>query len=287
MPTDEKFTGQRLDGTGLYYYNARYYDPSIGRFISPDVYVQFTGSSQSLNRYSYVLNNPLRYIDPTGWWTWGISLSFSVSVGNWNVHGSVGFDVCPTSHQIGGYVSYGGSGTSLSSGAEAHVGGSFSTSTAESLGQGTSYSTSAGFSGGLLGDLGYDRTVGEDGTTGSSTTFGPGAGYEVHVSQDTTTYWGVTSYPTVSFGSASWSSDQLPLATNPVTTDPPMQPSSPQVVPSFGGNAPANNMSPNGLFYTGTQIPVSPAPESQDLGNGGYTIPDAGSYYLDMNWAGF
>jgi RHS repeat-associated protein len=35
-PTDKKFTGQRLDSTGLYYYNARYYDAGIGRFISPD-----------------------------------------------------------------------------------------------------------------------------------------------------------------------------------------------------------------------------------------------------------
>jgi RHS repeat-associated protein len=38
--TDKKFTGQRLDSTGLYYYNARYYDPQIGRFISPDSVVQ-------------------------------------------------------------------------------------------------------------------------------------------------------------------------------------------------------------------------------------------------------
>jgi RHS repeat-associated protein len=34
--TTKEFTGQRLDSTGLYYYNARYYDPQIGRFISPD-----------------------------------------------------------------------------------------------------------------------------------------------------------------------------------------------------------------------------------------------------------
>ena len=36
MPTDKKFTGQRLDDTGLYYYNARYYDAEIGRFIRAD-----------------------------------------------------------------------------------------------------------------------------------------------------------------------------------------------------------------------------------------------------------
>jgi RHS repeat-associated protein len=32
VPTDKKFTGQRLDGTGLYFYNARYYDPQTGIF---------------------------------------------------------------------------------------------------------------------------------------------------------------------------------------------------------------------------------------------------------------
>jgi RHS repeat-associated protein len=37
--TDKLFTGQRLDDTGLYYYNARYYDPTLGRFISPDTII--------------------------------------------------------------------------------------------------------------------------------------------------------------------------------------------------------------------------------------------------------
>ncbi len=69
MPTDKKFTGQRLDSTGLYYYNARYYDPTIGRFISPDPIIQNNANPQFFNRYSYVLNNPLKYVDPTGLFT--------------------------------------------------------------------------------------------------------------------------------------------------------------------------------------------------------------------------
>jgi RHS repeat-associated protein len=64
--TDKEFTGQRLDGTGLYYYNARYYDPQIGRFISPDSTGQRLDDPQTLNRYSYCLNNPLNRTDPTG-----------------------------------------------------------------------------------------------------------------------------------------------------------------------------------------------------------------------------
>ena len=66
VSTDKKFTGQRLDGTGLYYYGARYYDASIGRFISPDTVVQNLYDPQSLNRYTYCVNNPLIYTDPSG-----------------------------------------------------------------------------------------------------------------------------------------------------------------------------------------------------------------------------
>jgi RHS repeat-associated protein len=71
LPTDKLFTGQRLDGTGLYYYNARYYDPTIGRFISADTVVQSIFNPQCLNRYFYCSNNPLKYIDSDGHGFWG------------------------------------------------------------------------------------------------------------------------------------------------------------------------------------------------------------------------
>jgi RHS repeat-associated protein len=67
LATDKLFTGQILDDTGLYYYNARYYDPTIGRFISPDTIIPNPANPQSFNRYSYCLNNPLKYIDPSGY----------------------------------------------------------------------------------------------------------------------------------------------------------------------------------------------------------------------------
>ena len=63
-----KFTDQELDSeTGLYNYDARLYDPEIGRFISADPIVPDPFNPQSLNRYSYVLNNPLIYTDPSGY----------------------------------------------------------------------------------------------------------------------------------------------------------------------------------------------------------------------------
>jgi RHS repeat-associated protein len=61
------FTDQEDDDeTGLYNYKARLYDPQIGRFISADTIVPRPGDLQSLNRYSYCVNNPLVYTDPTG-----------------------------------------------------------------------------------------------------------------------------------------------------------------------------------------------------------------------------
>jgi RHS repeat-associated protein len=87
--TARTFTGQRLDATGLLYYHARYYDPTLGRFISPDSIVPGAGAltaaphdavaqlawaqggsapttPQELNRYAYAQNAPLRFTDPTG-----------------------------------------------------------------------------------------------------------------------------------------------------------------------------------------------------------------------------
>ena len=63
---DYKFTGQELDDTNLYYYGARYYDPTIYLFLSQDPAAPDLRNPQSLNDYSYAFNNPLRYNDPTG-----------------------------------------------------------------------------------------------------------------------------------------------------------------------------------------------------------------------------
>jgi RHS repeat-associated protein len=58
-----QYTGRENDNTGLYYYRARYYSPELQRFISEDP-VRFEGGS--INLYSYVGNNPIYSIDPSG-----------------------------------------------------------------------------------------------------------------------------------------------------------------------------------------------------------------------------
>jgi RHS repeat-associated protein len=71
-----RYRSYRFDsGTGLYYLNARYYDPSIGRFISADSINYLDPSSgQGLNLYAYCGNNPVMYTDPSGEFAISISL---------------------------------------------------------------------------------------------------------------------------------------------------------------------------------------------------------------------
>jgi len=73
--TDYKFTDREMDTeSGLYNFNARLYDPTLGRFISPDPAVPDLSDPanprvfdpQMLNRYAYCRNNPMIYVDPTG-----------------------------------------------------------------------------------------------------------------------------------------------------------------------------------------------------------------------------
>lgn len=90
------YTGhEMMPEFGLINMNGRLYDPVLGRFLSPDNYVQLPDFSQSFNRYSYCLNNPLKYTDPSGEWLGWDDLivsafsfvvgyvSNSISTGNW------------------------------------------------------------------------------------------------------------------------------------------------------------------------------------------------------------
>ncbi|MBX3002090.1 MAG: RHS repeat-associated core domain-containing protein [Caldilineaceae bacterium] len=69
LPTDRTFTGQKQDGTGLMYFNARYYDSALGQFLSPDTLVPDAGVVFDYNRFMYARGNPLKYTDPSGHYT--------------------------------------------------------------------------------------------------------------------------------------------------------------------------------------------------------------------------
>lgn len=68
--TRQGHTGHEMLDGGLTHMNGRLYDPVLARFVSADPIVQDPYNLQSLNRYSYVLNNPLYYTDPTGFSAW-------------------------------------------------------------------------------------------------------------------------------------------------------------------------------------------------------------------------
>jgi RHS repeat-associated protein len=61
------YTGQELDAeTGLYYLRARYYDPSLGRFLTPDPLHGVPTEPSSLHAYAYAFNDPVNHWDPSG-----------------------------------------------------------------------------------------------------------------------------------------------------------------------------------------------------------------------------
>jgi len=62
-----KYTSEKHDDpTGLVYLRARQYDPDLGRFVSADPVLGSLSAPQTLNRFTYVVNNPLKYTDPSG-----------------------------------------------------------------------------------------------------------------------------------------------------------------------------------------------------------------------------
>jgi RHS repeat-associated protein len=86
------YTGQFSDDlTDQYYYGARYYDPVPPRFIQPDPIIQNVYNPQNLNRYSYVLNNPYKYVDYKGHWALNVQFGGSGGGGPWAGSGSINF----------------------------------------------------------------------------------------------------------------------------------------------------------------------------------------------------
>ena len=75
------FTGQEtIPEIGLIHMNGRVYDPDLGRFLSADPHIQAPGNTQSYNRYTYVLNNPLSHTDPSGFFFKKVAEAFKKAV---------------------------------------------------------------------------------------------------------------------------------------------------------------------------------------------------------------
>ena len=76
------YTGhEHLPWFGLINMNARLYDPALGRFLSPDPYVQTPYSTQSYNRYTYCMNNPMVYVDQDGEFAWFVPVIIGAVIG--------------------------------------------------------------------------------------------------------------------------------------------------------------------------------------------------------------
>ena len=181
---------------GLGEANGRMYDPVMSGFLSPDNYIQSPDFSQSFNRYAYCLNNPLKYVDPSGeFFTWsinqhgfsiglnftpaGIPLGFGVNVG-WADGGSVG---------LYGEAAYrvGGTGLGAGAGVQQSMDFNFNSgwSTSSSVFAYASYAcfTAGGSAGynwtsgspfwGVNGGIGFGRS---DGNLGGGLSVGYGSG---------------------------------------------------------------------------------------------------------------
>lgn len=149
--------------------NGRLYDPVLGRFLSPDNFVQTPDFSQNYNRYSYCLNNPLKYTDPSGEF-WNLIIGAAIGgVFNWITHG------CQFNAEGLGYFATGalaGSvGAGIASGTSvAMAGGNFWSGFA-GLANGISSTgfwagavtgASSGFAGGFLSGMGNSLVEGKN-----------------------------------------------------------------------------------------------------------------------------
>ena len=162
--------------------NGRLYDPVLGRFFSPDNYVQMPDNSQSFNRYSYCLNNPLKYTDPSGEF-WNLIIGAAIGgIFNWASHGfqlnAKGLGYFATG-AVAGAV-----GAGLASGVNvAMAGGNFWTGAAglakgiASTGflAGAASGASAGFAGGFISGAGNSWVGGSSFGKGLLTGLGSGS----------------------------------------------------------------------------------------------------------------
>jgi RHS repeat-associated protein len=127
--TTKGFTShEEMDPVGLVHMNGRVYEPRLGRFLSADTIVQDPSSTQSLNRYSYVFNNPLSNTDPSGQLTvqQGVGIVVAAVV-SYYTFGAASGALAGTQW---GAVAAGSIGNGIAAGAIAGAAGSFTSTVA-------------------------------------------------------------------------------------------------------------------------------------------------------------
>ena len=168
-----QYTGRENDGTGLYFYRARYYNPVLQRFITEDP----AGFAGGINTYAYARGNPVSYADPFGLWTGsvGVSVSWTFPWG-FTSSGAAGFAFDGQGH----FGSYWGTGVGVGAGAKASGGISLAGSNGQSICdlRGPFGNVSLGGGEGAAGTADYFQGSTGDGRTvaGTGVTLGVGAG---------------------------------------------------------------------------------------------------------------
>ena len=167
-----QYTARENDTTGFYYYRARYYSPSLQRFISEDP-ARFRGG---FNLYSYAHDTPTNLTDPLGLWTVGLGVNVNIQLGviNLQVSGGIAVD---SSGNIGAFDAGGGG---LGVGADISGGLNLSVSNAHTIcGLGGPFANfsgnaGAGLDGSVNGFSGFDQQG--RAVVGGGLTVGAGAG---------------------------------------------------------------------------------------------------------------
>ena len=131
--TNRGYTGhEHLEQFGIINMNGRCYDPLLGRMLSPDNFVQSLDNTQNFNRYSYVLNNPLKFVDPDGNNPLLIAFLIGAAFGGFEgfkfgeAHGVTGLGLVGYTlggAAIGGFSAYAGASIAASSMAFANTAG--------------------------------------------------------------------------------------------------------------------------------------------------------------------
>ncbi|WP_423128613.1 RHS repeat domain-containing protein [Gaoshiqia sp. Z1-71] len=152
------YTGhEHLPWFGLVNMNGRLYDPVVGRFLSVDENVQMPDFTQNLNRYSYALNNPLKFNDPDGEFFWFAvaigavlnvtSKAISGKINNfWDALGAAAIGGLAGAAGYGAFAQFGGTVSFLSGAASGGAGGFVG-------GAGNAWLDGAGFGQGLLSGI--------------------------------------------------------------------------------------------------------------------------------------